>query len=84
MAFRKKLLNGMRTTGDRVKKTRFYVMKSGEWVADNASALMDLLSTDVRTGTSSVSARNAAVDITHGVEDSPCLILDTGGRFYAI
>jgi hypothetical protein len=82
MAFRKKLLNRMRTTGNRAKKTRLYVMESGKWAAGNASALMDLLSTGVRTGAGSVSARNAAVDITHGVEDYACsdykcLILDT-------
>jgi hypothetical protein len=82
MPFRKKLLNRMRTTGNRAKKTRLYLMETGEWTASNASALMDLLSTGVRTAAGSVSARNAAVDITHGVEDYACsdykcLILDT-------
>ena len=47
-----------------------------------ANALMDLLSTGVRTGASSISARNAAVDITHAIEDYACsdykcLILET-------
>lgn len=72
MGFRKKISNGVRTTGDRVKKTRLYVMESGKWAACNASALMDLLSTGVRTGASSISARNGAVDITHAVEDYAC------------
>ena len=67
MAFRKKLLNRMRTPGNRAKKTWLYVMETGKWAAGNASALIDLLSTGVRTAASSVSARNAAVDITHGV-----------------
>jgi hypothetical protein len=43
---------------------------------------MDILSTAFQTGAGSISARNAAVDITHGVEDYACwdytcLILDT-------
>jgi hypothetical protein len=82
MAFRKKLFNRMRIPGNRAKKTRLYVMETSEWTMGNASALMDLLSTGVRTAAGSVSARNAAVDITHGVEDYACsdykcLILDT-------
>ncbi len=82
MAFRKRLLNRMRTSGNRAKKTRLYLMENGKWAAGNASVLIDLLSTGVRTAASSVSARNAAVDITHGVEDYACsdykcLILDT-------
>lgn len=68
----------MRTTRDRVKKTRLYLLESGQWSAGNASALMDLLS----TGASSISARNAAVDITPAIENYVCsdykyLILDT-------
>jgi hypothetical protein len=48
----------------------------------NSSVLMDLLSTGVQTVAGSIGARNAAVDITHGVEDYACsdykcLILDT-------
>jgi hypothetical protein len=75
MALTKRLLN-------RAKKTSLYMIENGKWVAGNASALMELLSTGVRTAASSVSARNAAVDITHGVEDYACsdykcLILDT-------
>ncbi len=82
MAFRKKLLNRITTAGNRAKKTRLSVMETSKWAAGNASALMDLLSTGVRTAAGSVSARNAAVDITHGVEDYACsdykcLILDT-------
>ena len=82
MAFRKNLSNVLKTAGYRVKKTRLYVIESGKWAAGNASALMELLSTGVRTGASSISARNAAVDITHAVEDYSCsdykcLILDT-------
>jgi hypothetical protein len=82
MAFRKKLLNRMKTPINRAKKTRLYVIETGKWAAGNASALMDLLSTGVRTAASSVSARNAAVDITNGIEDYACsdykcLILDT-------
>jgi hypothetical protein len=82
MAFRKKLLNRVRRTRDRVKKTRLYLLESGQWAMGNANALMDLLSTGVRTGASSISARNAAVDITHAIEDYACsdykcLILET-------
>jgi hypothetical protein len=82
MTFRKKLLNPIRTSINRAKKTRLYVLETGKWAAGNASALMDLLSTGVRTAAGSVSARNAAVDITHGVEDYACsdykcLMLDT-------
>ena len=82
MAFRKKLFNGVRTTADRVKKTRLYVMETSKWAAGNASAFMELLSTGTRTAASCISARNAAVDITHAVEDYACsdykcLILDT-------
>ena len=82
MVIRKRISNGLRTTGDRVKKTRLYVLESSKWVAGNASSLMDLISTGVRTGASSLSARNAAIDITHAVEDYACsdykcLILDT-------
>jgi hypothetical protein len=82
MALRKKLLNRVRTVENRAKKTRLYVMESGKWAAGNASVLMDLLCTGVRTVAGSASARNAAVDITHGVEDYACsdykcLILDT-------
>lgn len=82
MAFRKKLSNGVRITRDRVKKTRLYIMENGIWVASNVSTFIDLLSTGVRTGASSISARNAAVDITHAIEDYACsdykcLILDT-------
>jgi len=66
---------------DRVKKTRLYVLESGKWAAGNASALMELLTTGVRTAGGSLSARNAAVDITHAVEDYACsdykcLVLD--------
>jgi hypothetical protein len=32
MGFRKKLLNGMRKTGNRAKKTRLYVLETGQWV----------------------------------------------------
>lgn len=82
MFFRKKLSNGVRRTRDRVKKTRLYFLESGKWAAGNASALIDLLSTGVRTVASSINARNAAVDITHAIEDYTCsdykcLILDT-------
>ena len=72
----------MKTPVNRAKKTRLYVLEGGKWAAGNVSALVELLSTGVRTAASSVSARNAAVDITHGVEDYACsdykcLILDT-------
>jgi hypothetical protein len=82
MTFRKKILNRMKTPVNRAKKTRLYVLEGGKWAAGNVSALVELLSTGVRTTASSVSARNAAVDITHGVEDYACsdykcLILDT-------
>jgi hypothetical protein len=75
MAFRKKLSN-------RVKKTRLYLLDGSRWVVGNSSALLDLICTSVRTGASSLSARNAAVDITHGIEDYACsdykcLVLDT-------
>jgi hypothetical protein len=89
MAFRKKLSNGMRRTRDRVKKTRLYLLESYKLAAGNSSSLMDLISTGVRTGASSLSARNAAVDITHGIEDYACsdykcLILDTAATAYDI
>lgn len=82
MAFRKKLSNGMRITRDRVKKTRLYITENGIWVASNVSTFIELLSTGVRTGASSISARNAAIDITHAMEeyacsDYKCFILDT-------
>ena len=82
MAFRKKLSNVIKTTTNRVKKTRLHLMESGTWAAGNASALMELLSTGVRTAAGSLSARNAAVDVTHAVEDFACsdykcLVLDT-------
>ena len=82
MTFRKKLSNGVRTTKDRVKKTRLYLMESGKWVTANTSVFIELLSIGVRTGASSISARNAAVDITHAIEDYvcsdyKCLVLDT-------
>ncbi len=65
----------------RLKKTRLYAIETGKWAAGNASALMELLTTGVRTVGGSVSARNAAVDITHAVEDYACsdykcLVLD--------
>ena len=66
---KKKLTNRIK---DRVKKTRLYVMESGKWAAGNASVLMELLSTGARTVGSSLSARNAAVDIIHAVEDYAC------------
>jgi hypothetical protein len=80
MTFRKKFSNGIITTQDRVKKTRLYLMETG--AAGNASALIELLSTGVRTAAGSISARNAAVNITYAVEDYACsdykcLILDT-------
>lgn len=58
----------------RVKKTRLYnnVVTASKWAAGNASALMDLLITGARTAGSSLNARNAAVDITHAVEDYAC------------
>jgi len=31
MGFKKRLLNRMTTTGDRVKKTRLYAMQTGLW-----------------------------------------------------
>ena len=79
---RKNLFNGIKLTTDRVKKTRLSVMESGKWAAGNASSLMELLSIGTRTAGSSLSARNAAVDITHAVEDYACsdykcLALDT-------
>jgi len=79
---RKKFLNRLKSTGNRAKKTRLYLMENGVWAAGNISAFLDLLSTGVRTAGGSVSARNAAVDLTHGVEDFycsdyKCLILDT-------
>jgi hypothetical protein len=82
MTLRKRLSTRMRTTGNRAKKTQLYVMETSKWAVGNVSALADLLSTGVRTGASSISARNAAVDLTHAVEDYACsdykcLILDT-------
>lgn len=57
-------------------------MESGKWAAGNASAFMDLLGTGVRIAGSSLNAKNAAVYITHAVEDYACsdykcLVLDT-------
>jgi hypothetical protein len=72
MAFRKKFSNGVKRTRDRVKKTQLYLLESSKWAAGNSSALLDLLCTGVRTGASSLSARNAAVDITHAIEDYTC------------
>jgi hypothetical protein len=82
MAFRKKLSNGVRITRDRVKKTRLYVLQNGIWSLANTSVFIEILSTGVRTGASSLSARNAAVDVVHGLEDYACadykcLLLDT-------
>jgi hypothetical protein len=82
MAFRKKLSNGVRRTKDRVKKTRLYLLESGKWATGNSSALLDLLCISVRAGAGSISARNAAVDISHAIQnyacsDYKCLILDT-------
>ena len=59
-------------TKDGVSKTQLYVLETGKWAAGNASALMDLVTVGVRTAGSSVSARNAAVDIAHVVEDYTC------------
>lgn len=69
-------------TKDGSAKTQLYLLETGKWAAENASALMDLVTTGVRTAGSSVSARNAAVDIAHAVEDYACsdykcLFLDT-------
>ena len=72
MAFRKKLFNGFTVTTDRFKKTRLYIMENGHWVAGNVSSFIDLLSTGVRTAATSVSARNAAVDISNAIEDYAC------------
>nr|WPV72487.1 hypothetical protein orf101 [Navicula sp.]WPV72644.1 hypothetical protein orf101 [Navicula sp.] len=47
-------------------------METGKWASGNASALMDIIGTGVRTAGSSLNARNAAVDITHDVEDYAC------------
>ena len=52
------------------------MIQSGTWTAGNTIELIELLSTGLRTGASSVSARNAAVDVTHAFEDYKCLILD--------
>jgi hypothetical protein len=78
MAFRKKLSNRL----NRLKKTQLYLLETGKWAAGNSRALMELLSTGVRTTAGSLSARNAAVDITHGIEDYlcsdyKCLVLDS-------
>jgi hypothetical protein len=75
MAFRKKLLN-------RAKKTRLNALEGGKCTASNVSSFVELLSTGVRTTASSVSARNAVIDITYGVDDyacldDKCLMLDT-------
>jgi hypothetical protein len=72
MAIRKKLLGRLKASGNRARETRLYVMETSKWAAGNASTLVELLSTGVRTAASSVSARNAAVDITHAVEDYAC------------
>jgi hypothetical protein len=82
MAFRKKISNVVRRTRDRVKKTQLYLLENSKWAAGNSSVVLELLGTGIRTGASSLSARNAAVDITHGIEDYvcsdyKCLLLDT-------
>ena len=82
MTFRKKFSNGIITTQDRVKKTRLYIIENGIWMTSNFSTFIELLSTGVRTAAGSISARNAAVNITYAVEDYACsdykcLILDT-------
>ena len=69
-------------TKDGVAKTQLHLLETGKWATGNASALMDLVTTCVRTVGSSVSARNAAVDIAHAIEDYACsdykcLFLDT-------
>jgi hypothetical protein len=87
MAFRKRLLNQMRTPRNQAKKTRLYVMETGKWAVGNATSPMELLSIGVRTAAGSVSARSASVNITHGVgdyecSDYKCLILDTAAVAY--
>lgn len=82
MAFQKKFSNGVRRTKDEVKKTRLYLLEGSKWAAGNASALIELLCIGVRAGAGSLSARNAAVDITNAIEDYVCsdyrcLVLDT-------
>ena len=42
MGFRKRLLNRMTTTGDRVKKTRLYAMQTANWAVGNARMLVFL------------------------------------------
>ena len=66
------MLNQNEKAKNRANKTRLYVLESGTWVAGNASALIELVTTGTRTIFSSVSARNAAVDITHAAEDFAC------------
>ena len=89
MAFRKKFSKVIKKTGDRVKKTQLYVSETGKWALNNASGLMDLLSTGVRTCGGSISATNAAVDISHAIEDyacsdSKCLTLDTAATLWDV
>ena len=47
-------------------------MDGGKWVAGNTSVVMELISTAIKTTGSSVTARNAAVDIAHAAEDYAC------------
>jgi hypothetical protein len=72
MAVQKEFSNGVKTTANRVKKTRLYLTEVDKSVAGNSSALMDLLTTGVKTAASSINTRNAAIDIAHVVEDYTC------------
>jgi hypothetical protein len=62
MKFKRRILN-------RAKKTRLYLIETSKWAVGNANVLTDLLPTGVKTGASDISARNTAVDITHGLKD---------------
>ena len=69
-------------TGDRVKKTRLYLLENGQWAIGNSSSFLEALTTAVRATAGAVTARNAAVDITHAMEDYACsdykcLVLDS-------
>jgi hypothetical protein len=74
-SLRKRVIN-------RSKKTKLHLLEGGRWVVGNTSSAMELVVGGLRTAGGSISARNAAVDITNAVEDYtcsdyPCLILDT-------
>ena len=82
MGLKKRLLNRMTTTGDRVKKTRLYAMQTANWAVGNARMLVFLWTLFLQSFEQGLVRFVHEMQTTNGVVDytcsnSKCLILDT-------